>query len=64
MLKIEYVLVISNNIILLIWVHIANVGFVDISMKMICIEKECKCCSNFHLRSGSKINNNQHNQKL
>ena len=19
-----------------------------------CIEKECKCCSNFHLRSGSK----------
>ena len=21
-----------------------------------CIEKECKCCSNFHLRSGSKIN--------
>jgi len=35
MLEIEYVLVISNNIILLIWVHIANVGFVDISMKMI-----------------------------
>ncbi len=21
-----------------------------------CVEKECKCCSNFHLRSGSKTN--------
>jgi len=21
-----------------------------------CVEKECKCCSNFHLRSGSKVN--------
>jgi len=32
---IEYVLVISNNVILLVWVHIANVGFVGISMRMI-----------------------------
>ena len=21
-----------------------------------CIEKECKCCSNFHIRSGSNVN--------
>jgi len=31
----EFVLVISNNIILSIWIHIVNVGFVDISMKRI-----------------------------
>ena len=29
-----------------------------------CIEKECKCCSNFHLRSGSKTNEKQHDKKL
>ena len=31
----EFVLVISNNIILSIWIHIVNVGFVDVSMKRI-----------------------------
>ena len=29
-----------------------------------CIENECKCCSNFHLRSGSKTNEIELNKKL
>jgi len=29
----KYVLVISNNVMVLVWVHIASVGFVDILMK-------------------------------
>jgi hypothetical protein len=37
--SIDCVLVISNNIILLVWAHIVNVGFADISTKMIVSKK-------------------------
>jgi len=35
----KYVLVISDTIVMLVWVHIASVGFVDILMKRIVSKK-------------------------
>jgi len=35
----KYVLVISDNVVMLAWVHIASVGFVDILMKKIVSKK-------------------------
>jgi len=35
----KYVLVISDYVVVLVWVHIANVGFVDILMKKIVLKK-------------------------
>jgi len=35
----KYVLVISNNVVVLAWVHIVSVGFVDILMKKIVSKK-------------------------
>jgi len=35
----KYVLVISDNVVMLVWVHIASVGFVDILMKKIVSKK-------------------------
>jgi len=35
----KYVLVISDNVVVLAWVHIVSVGFVDILMKKIVSKK-------------------------
>ena len=52
----KYVLVISDNVVVLVMGTHCECGICGHFNEKDCIEKNCECCSNFHIRSGSNAN--------